>query len=156
LSALALFGLILMPAATFAGEDSATASEVKEAIKAAFSYSRENLKDKPGLVSEHGSLEFWSSGGLMQWLPAGARSREFEYNTMTPKHIKVIPLVEGQVATAMYYVEGGYKVKGGQPVDHYLTRATEVLVKEDDSWVVRAAHWSPIVGGTGTNATALP
>jgi len=47
-------------------------------------------------------------------------------------------------------------VKGAQPVDHYLTRATEVFVKEGDSWMVRAAHWSPIVGGTGIKETALP
>jgi len=43
------------------------------------------------------------------------------------------------------------------PRTHRLPRratATLVMVLENGDWVSRAAHWSPIQGGTGTNQTA--
>lgn len=69
--------------------------------------------------------------------------------------IKVVELPGGESAVAMYYVEGSFQVKGSAAVDHYMTRALEVYVKEDGKWVVRAAHWSPILGGAGTNQTSV-
>lgn len=80
---------------------------------------------------------------------------EYEYQSLTPKHIEVITLVEGQAAVAMYYAEGRVKTQGGEAVNNYLTRATQVYVKEDGKWKVRAAHWSPIAGGSGTNQNSL-
>jgi len=32
---------------------------------------------------------------------------------------------------------------------------TQVYVKENGKWKVRAAHWSPIAGGSGTNQNSL-
>jgi len=132
-----------------------TAEEVRATILEANEYTSKNLKDAPDTISEDGSAEFWSSGGLMQWVPAGGQTSEFEYQSLSPKHIKVITLVEGQAAVAMYYSEGRFKAKGGDPVNNYLTRVTQVYVKENGKWKVRAAHWSPIVGGTGTNQNSL-
>ena len=132
-----------------------TAEEVKMAIKERSAYSNENLKEAPDTVSKEGSVQFWSSGGLMQWVPEDGRLDEYDFQTITPKHIKVITLVEGQAAVAMYYSEGGFQRKGGKPVTGYLTRVTEVFVKEDGAWKVRAAHWSPVAGGAGTNQNAL-
>ena len=40
-------------------------------------------------------------------------------------------------------------------VSDYRTRVTQVFVKEDGEWKVRAAHWSPIAGGAGTSQTAV-
>lgn len=132
-----------------------TAEEVRETIMAASEYTNKNLKDMPETNSKEGADQFWSSGGLMQWVPADAPISEYEYQSLTPKHIKVITLVEGQAAVAMYYSEGKFKAKGGEPVTSYLTRVTEVYVNEDGKWRVRAAHWSPIAGGSGTNQNTL-
>jgi hypothetical protein len=132
-----------------------TAEEIKTVIREQAEYSNKNLKDAPDTVSEEGALEFWSSGGLMQWVPSDAPDTEYDFQSLTPKHIKVITLVEGQAAVAMYYSEGGFQAKGGQPVANYMTRVTQVFVKEDGAWKVRAAHWSPIAGGSGTNQNSI-
>jgi ketosteroid isomerase-like protein len=47
------------------------------------------------------------------------------------------------------------KPKGAPAVNHYLTRVTQVFVKEDGKWKIRASHWSPISGGSGTTQTSL-
>ena len=132
-----------------------TVEEVTATIKERMAYSNENLTDAPDTISKEGSYQFWSSGGLMQWVPADAALDEFEFQSITPKHIKVIELADGQAAVAMYYSEGGFQRKGSAPVTGYLTRVTEVYVKEDGVWKVRAAHWSPVAGGSGTNQNAL-
>jgi hypothetical protein len=143
--------LLLLPGLVSAD----TAEEVTSVIKERSAYSNENLKEAPDTVSKDGSLQFWSSGGLMQWVPADGPLDEYDFQSITPKHIKVITLVEGQAAVAMYYSEGGFQRKGAKPVTGYLTRVTEVYVKEDGVWKVRAAHWSPIAGGSGTNQNSL-
>jgi hypothetical protein len=106
----------------------------------------------PGTYSQEGSVEFWSSGGLLQQIPT-EMLREYEFNTLTVKHITVIPL-SADAAVAHMYVEGSVHMKGLQPVPNYLTRSTLVMVLENGDWVTRAAHWSPIQGGAGTNQTA--
>jgi hypothetical protein len=40
-------------------------------------------------------------------------------------------------------------------VSHYMTRVSEVYVKEDGEWKLRSAHWSPVTGGSGTSQSAL-
>ncbi len=64
-------------------------------------------------------------------------------------------LADDQVAVAQFYVEGAFKVTGQPAVTDYMTRATQVFVNEDGEWKVRAAHFSPIVGGSGTPQRAL-
>ena len=40
-------------------------------------------------------------------------------------------------------------------ISHYMTRVTQAYVKENGEWKVRASHWSPILGGTGTNQSSI-
>ncbi len=135
--------------------ESGVAGEIKALIKADNEYVKANLKDREGGVSAEGSLEFWSSGGLMQWSAPDDNLTEYDRFTITPKHIKVIELPGGEAAVAMYYSEGTMARKGAAAVTNYFTRVTQVFVKENGEWVSRAAHWSPVQGGSGTNQTAV-
>lgn len=136
-------------------EESSVADEIKEAILSGNAYVRENLRDRPGDISQDGALQFWSSGGLVQKASAGDTVSEYDHFAITPKHIKVMELPGGEAAVAMYYSEGSMQIKGGKAVDHYMTRVLEVYVKEGGKWVVRAAHWSPIASGSGTAQTSV-
>ncbi len=149
---IALSSLALLPA-TAAGQASVQ-DAVRQSIIDQYAYGRDNLMDQAGTISRDGSAEFWSSGGLLQWLPADAPELSYESNSLTPKHITVISLADG-VALVHMYVEGAYHAVGQEPVPNYLTRGTMIVVLEDGAWVTRAAHWSPIRGGTGTNQTAI-
>jgi hypothetical protein len=128
-----------------------TELEVIQTIIESSRYTRENLKGPPDDYSSKGALEFWSSGGLLNELPGGRDPEEFDAFSIIPKHIRVITLVEGQAAVAHYYTEGRLAPRGSAPVDHYLTRVTQVFVKEDGRWKIRSSHWSAITGGSGTS-----
>jgi hypothetical protein len=147
----AVIGATILPLAALAD----TAAEVRAEIVSSSADVRKTLKAPGDGISSQGALEFWSSGGLLQRVPADSSEVAYEAFTLTPKHIEVITLVEGQAAVAMYYSEGSYHQKGGSPVAHYMTRVTEVYVKEDGQWKVRAAHFSPIAAGSGTDQTAV-
>ena len=148
--ALAVLALLLVP--TLAAAD--TVSEVKKTIEDNLAYTRDNKVAPPDTLSQHGSAEFWSSGGLLQWARPSPEERAFESFNLHAKHIEVIPLVEGQVALAMYYSEGSMQPQGYPPVSHYLVRVSQVLVKEDGKWKLRSSHWSPITAGGGTTQSA--
>ena len=137
----------------YAFAQSQTEKEVTETIVASNAFSHKNLKSNPDDYSSKGALEFWSSGGLLQEIAPTGRPDEYEAISITPKNIRVITLVEGQAAVAQYYAEGSMKPKGSAAVGHYMTRVTQVFVKEAGKWKLRAAHWSPITGGTGTSQT---
>ena len=77
---------------------------------------RENLRDPEGGISKHGAMQYWSSGGLMQWIEPDGPPSEYESFALTPKHIKVLELPGGEAAVAMYYSEGSMQVKGGAPI----------------------------------------
>ena len=132
---------------------SQTEKEVTQTIIDSAKYTNANLKGQEGDYSRYGALEFWSSGGLLQEIPPGTRPDAYEAIVITPKNIRVITLVEGQAAVANYYSEGMMKPKGSPAVNHYLTRATQVFVKEDGKWKIRSSHWSAIAGGAGTSQT---
>ena len=104
--------------------------------------------------SKDGALEFWSSGGLLHEVGPGGRSDEYDSFNMSIKHVEVLILVPKKAAVAMYYSEGSRPPKGSKPVGHYMTRVTQAFVKEIGEWRIRASHWSPIMGGTGTSQTA--
>jgi hypothetical protein len=149
--------VVLALCAGIAGAQSATEREITQLILDGNEYSKKNLKDVADAASKAGSLEFWSSGGLLQQVPpGGSKVRDYDAISIDAKHIQVITLVEGQAAVAQYYSEGSMKPKGSPAVPHYLTRVTEVYVKEGGKWKVRAAHWSAITGGSGTSQTSLP
>jgi hypothetical protein len=133
-----------------------TEQEVTQTIIEGYEYSRANLMTRTQDYSRHGALEFWSSGGLLQEVPPGGGAGEWDVFNIQPKHIEVITLVEGQAAVAHYYLEGSMKPKGSPAVDRYLVRVTDAYVKEDGAWKIRSAHYSPIIGGSGTSQTAQP
>jgi len=146
---------LLTFAAVPAHADEATEQEVMKAIIDANAYTKENLKGQDDTVASEGSLEFWSSGGLLHKVSADISPQEFESFNLDVKYIKVITLVPGKAAVAQYYSEGSVQGKGEAAVHGYRTRATEVFVKEDGKWKVRAAHWSPIAGGKGTSSVSV-
>ncbi len=149
----AIFGLVAVIFTMAAQAD--TVSEITQLIKDDNAYTVKNLSSPNDGIHSEGSHQFWSSGGLLQFVPADTPAAEFEAFSLTPKHIHVIPLEEGQSAVAMYYAEGSYHPKGNAKVDHYLTRVTEVYVKEGGKWKVRASHYSPLTGGSGTSQTSV-
>ncbi len=151
---LVLTGILLF-AGAFAYADEATEQEVIKTIMDDNAYAKKNLKDQDDTVSKDGSLEFWSSGGLLQEVKAGSEPNEYESFNIVAKHIHVITLVPGQIAVAQFYSEGSMAPNGSAAVRNYRTRVTQVLVKENGKWKVRAAHWSPIAGGSGTSQTAV-
>jgi hypothetical protein len=151
-----VLAILLAACAGMVGAQSATEREITQLILDNNEYSNTNLKDVADSYSKAGALEFWSSGGLMQQVPpGGGQPRDWEVFSLEAKHIHVITLVEGEAAVAQYYSEGAMKPKGSPLVPHYLTRVTEVYVKEDGKWKVRAAHWSAVTGGSGTSQTSL-
>ena len=151
---MAVLGAATLPGQVNAQGANPVVQEVRQVILASNTYTAENLEDMPGAYSAAGSVEFWSSGGLRNAVPADVPGRTYVSFNLVPKHIWVIPMGDNH-ATALYYVEGSYQEVGGAPVSHYLTRAMEVYVKENGEWKIRAAHWSPVVGGTGTEQTAV-
>ena len=154
LIALAVVALPAVPLEAASHEESGTAAEIKAVIMAGNAYVRKNLTDEEGGVSKDGSLEFWSSGGLLQQVSGDEPLTSYTSIGISAKHIKVIELPGGEAAVAMYYSEGSMHPKDSAPVSHYMTRVTQVYVKEDGKWVVRAAHWSPIAAGGGTSQTS--
>ena len=151
--------IILTSMLIFAGAsahaDEATEQEVIKTIMDGNAYAKKNLKDQVDTVSKDGSLEFWSSGGFLQQVKAGSTPDEYDSINIDAKHIQVITLVPSKVAVAQFYSEGSMAPKGSPAVSNYRTRATQVYVKEDGKWKVRAAHWSPIASGSGTSQTAV-
>lgn len=133
---------------------SQTETEVMQTIHESNEYVNANLRDADD-YSMHGALEFWSSGGLLQEIPPNGRLDVYDAINVQAKHIRVLPLAEGEAAVAHYYLEGSLAPKGAAPVGHYLARVTQVFVKEDGAWKIRSSHWSPVTGGSGTSQTTL-
>lgn len=132
-----------------------TESEIKAFIENDTAYTKKHLKSPEGGISINGSIEFWSSGGLAQFIPKNPVEQKFKSFSLTAKHIQVITLEDNKSAVAMYYSEGSFHPDGSSAVPHYMTRVTQVFVKEGGKWKVRAAHYSPIAGGQGTSQSAL-
>ena len=149
-----VLGATTLPSLVQAQNQNPVVQEVRQTIMAGYAYAAETLKAQPNTVSAEGSLEYWSSGGLSNNVSADDPGPSYVSFNMVPKFIRVIPMGD-TYATAMYFVEGSYQEVGADPVSHYFTRAMEVYVKENGEWKVRAAHWSPVVGGTGTMQTAV-
>jgi len=127
---------------------------IRQTIINQYASVRENLVDTPGGFSIEGALSFWSSGGLLQEVGQQDAPERFDSYDVFPKHIQVIPLSETS-GVAQFYAEGSYKPTDGDPVPHYLTRATHVYVLEGGVWKLRAVHFSPVLGGSGTHVTAV-
>ena len=144
-----LFGIAVIGTFLVAGD----VEEIKKQIMDNNKYFKKN-KRGANEYSKLGALEFWSSGGLMQKVESNVRPELYDYANLDIKHIEVIVLVPNKAAVAMYYSEGSLKPKNSAAVGHYLTRVTRAYIKEDGQWKVRASHWSPIQGGSGTSQTS--
>jgi hypothetical protein len=124
-------------------------NRVREVLLQQIAFSQENKRSMEGTISQDGSVEFWSSGGLRHHVPV---DHVVEYDAINGfiDGLEVVPLPGGEAAIATFYSEGAGQLKGGDHNAHYLVRATIVFVKESGDWKIRAAHYSPIAGGNGT------
>ena len=144
-----LFGIAVISSFLVAGD----VEEIKKQIMDNNEYSNKNNRSI-NEYSKNGALEYWSSGGLIQEIDSDGRPEEYDYVNIKVKHIEVVVLVPKKAAVAMYYSEGSMKPKNSPAVNHYLTRVTQAYVKENGKWKIRASHWSPIQGGSGTSQTS--
>jgi hypothetical protein len=148
----AVAALVVFPSVAFA--QSQTEQEITSLIIDGYEYTSTHLQTRPGAYSQHGTTEFWSSGGFLQEVPASGRVEEYDAFNIQPKYITVTTLVEGQAAVANFYAEGSMKPKGSPAVSNYRVRVTSVYVKEDGEWKLRCDHYSALLGGGGTSQTA--
>ena len=132
-----------------------TATEVRQVILDDLAHANQELNQDPMRLSKDGSKEFFSSGGLLNHLERTSGGNTFEMFEGSIKHIEVVVLVEGQAAVAHFYQEAMMKPTGLPVVPNYRTRVTQVFVKEEGGWKIRAAHWSPLMGGAGTSQTVI-
>ena len=144
-----LFGIAVISSFLVAGD----VEEIKKQIMDNNEYSNKNNRSI-NEYSKNGALEYWSSGGLIQEIDPDGRPEEYDDFNIKVKHIEVVVLVPKKAAVAMYYSEGSMKPKNSPAVNHYLTRVTEAYVNENGKWKIRASHWSPIQGGSGTSQTS--
>ena len=132
-----------------------TATEVRQVILDELAHMNQELNQDPMRLSKDGSKEFFSSGGLLNHLDRTSGGNTFEMFEGSIKHIEVVVLVEGQAAVAHFYQEAMMKPTGLPAVPNYRTRVTQIFVKEEGNWKIRAAHWSPLMGGAGTSQTVI-
>ena len=132
-----------------------TATEVRQVVLDHIAHMNQELNQDPMRLSKDGSKEFFSSGGLLTYLDRTSGGNTFEMFQGSIKHIEVVVLVEGQAAVAHFYQEAMMQPTGLPAVPNYRTRVTQVFVKEEGDWKIRAAHWSPLMGGAGTSQTVI-
>ena len=132
-----------------------TASEVRQVVLDQIVHLNQELSQDPMRLSKDGSKEFNSSGGLLNHLERTSGGNTFEMFEGSIKHIEVVVLVEGQAAVAHFYQAAMMKPTGLPVVPNYRTRVTQIFVKEEGDWKIRAAHWSPLMGGAGTSQTVI-
>ena len=132
-----------------------TATEVRQVVVDNMAHMNQELNQDPMRLSKDGSKEFFSSGGLLNHLDRTSGGNTFEMFEGSIKHIEVVVLVEGQAAVAHFYQEAMMKPTGLPAVPNYRTRVTQIFVKEEGDWKIRAAHWSPLMGGAGTSQTVI-
>ena len=132
-----------------------TATEVRQVILDHLAHMNQELNQDPMRLSKDGSKEFFSSGGLLNHLERTSGGNTFEMFEGSIKHIEVVVLVEGQAAVAHFYQEAMMQPTGLPAVPNYRTRVTQIFVKEEGGWKIRAAHWSPLMGGAGTSQTVI-
>ena len=132
-----------------------TVSEIKQVLLNNIQFTNQELKQDPMRISKKGSKEFFSSGGLLNEITRNTTDNTFVSFSGNIKHVDITVIVEGQAAVAHYYQEAVMQPQGSARVPDYRTRVTQVFVKEDGEWKIRAAHWSPLVGGAGTSQTVV-
>ena len=132
-----------------------TATEVRQVVLEQIAHMNQELTQDPMRLSKDGSKEFFSSGGLLTYLDRTSVGNTFEMFQGSIKHIEVVVLVEGQAAVVHFYQEAMMQPTGLNAVPNYRTRVTQAFVKEEGDWKIRAAHYSPLMGGAGTSQTVI-
>ena len=132
-----------------------TTTEVRQAVLDHLAHMNQELNQDPMRLSKDGSKEFFSSGGLLNHLDRTSGGNTFEMFQGSIKHIEVVVLVEGQAAVAHFYQEAMMQPTGLPAVPNYRTRVTQIFVKEEGDWKIRAALWSTLMGGAGTSQTVI-
>lgn len=146
---------LLMLTGTAALADEKTEKEVRQTILDSYAETNRTKIGSADDYSKEGSVEFWSSGGVMNKVSRDDSPAEYEQFNINVFHIEVVTLVPGKAAVAHFYAQGSMKPKGAPAVPNYFTRGTQVFVKEDGAWKIRSAHWSAVLGGSGTSQTSL-
>ena len=132
-----------------------TATEIRQVVLDHIAHMNQELNQDPMRLSKDGSKEFFSSGGLLTYLDRTSGGNTFEVFQGSIKHIEVVVLVESQAAVAHFYQEAMMQPSGLPAVPNYRARVTQIFVKEEGDWKIRAAHWSPFMGGAGTSQTDI-
>ena len=146
----ALLSTSIFVTQAFAGDEEEVIADIVQTWK---DFSLKN----PATEMSHseGAWMATSEGGLWQFLTAE------EFNSMVidaanifdfkPYHINVRFVGEKQdVAYAAYYLAGNILDADQKVVvRNYRTRASEVLVQENGTWVSIGGHYSPLYGGSG-------
>ena len=103
--------------------------EITKEIVKAIDYLNKN-KSTYNNYSTDGALEFWSSGGLLNYIPKSGPNINYDLVNMKTKHIEIVVLVPKKAAVAMYYMEGSMKPEGSNwDVSNYLTRVSQTLLQ---------------------------
>jgi len=95
--------------------DTATEAEIKKLIIEDNAYSKKHLKGAEDTVSSEGSLEFWSSGGLLHALSADLEPDEFKTFALDVKHIHVITLVQGKPQLLSIILKDRWSARAAEP-----------------------------------------
>jgi hypothetical protein len=148
---LIIVGLILIqPPSAMAGDEEDVAAVLKKLW-----VDISNKKINTSTISSNGVWQAKSSGGLWDLLTPN------EVITMIndspnnlkfrPHHIEVgIVGKNKDVAHVNYYLVGTIAGPDGKIITKdYRTRASEVMVKKDNTWVTVSSHYSPLYGGMG-------
>jgi hypothetical protein len=125
--------------------ESEMSDDLKKRIKTVFSYWRSQHRTLAGVNGLH---IFNSNGGMLVEM-SPVQTTEFEVADLQPRDIHIVPLVAGEAAVAIYYVEGSLQVEGGPLVSNYRTRVSQTFVKEFGNWHCKTEHWSKLAGAEG-------
>lgn len=106
------------------------------------------------LTSPNGVTQATSAGGFWRTLSRAENVAQINDDDSTldfrPAYIEVRLLgSKKDVAHVSYYLSGTIFLNGAPPITNYRTRVSQVWEKLDGKWVVAAAHYSPLFGGSG-------
>jgi hypothetical protein len=125
--------------------ESEMANDLKKRVEAVFGFWREEHRT---LAGTNGLHVFNSNGGMLVEM-SPVQTTEFVVADLQPRDVHIVPLVDGEAAVAIFYVEGSLQVEGGSLVSNYRTRVSQTFVKEFGRWHCKTEHWSKLAGAEG-------
>ena len=100
-----------------------------------------------GTMNGDSNGSFWYKRESTVAAVTEGQSPKNEFNFI-PRYIEIDILVEEKVAVAYYYLVGSYNINGTQK-NNYRTRVSQILMKENGDWKVKAGHYTPLHSGSG-------